>query len=43
VHIIVRGDSGFARNDIMTWCETTGGLRLQAAEERRCVLRSSAS
>ena len=44
VHIIVRGDSGFARNDIMTWCEDNGvdyvfGLpkntRLCAAIERQ--------
>ena len=24
VQIIVRGDSGFARNDLMTWCEDNG-------------------
>jgi hypothetical protein len=24
VHIIVRGDSGFARDDLMSWCETHG-------------------
>ncbi len=48
VRIIVRGDSGFARNDIMTWCEGNGvdyvfGLqknpRLCAAIE--CQLRKS--
>jgi hypothetical protein len=44
VRIILRGDSGFARNDIMTWCEDSGvhyifGLqknaRLCAAIERQ--------
>ncbi len=24
VQIIVRGDSGFARDDLMTWCEENG-------------------
>ena len=35
VRIIVRGDSGFCREELMAWCEATpGGLCVGAGEER---------